>query len=143
MNIGSTWESGESNVVEERWEQLLCTNHAAHWPVTVIQLTAPLCCRDAAGNIRSLNPPVHLERQFLTCKGQFAVQLGGLGRKGLNLQACAFNTQGISHLLHPGVQSQMGLLSEDFSLSTADSDSKHLLHAHCSRRDRKTETCMM
>lgn len=60
MNIGSTWESGESNVVEERWEQFLCTNRAAHWPVTVIQLTAPLYCREATGNIRSLNPPAHL-----------------------------------------------------------------------------------
>lgn len=54
MNIGSTWECGASNVVEEQWEQLLCTNRAAHWPVTVMQLTAPLCSMEAAGNIRSL-----------------------------------------------------------------------------------------
>lgn len=54
MNVGWKRESGASNVVEERWEQLLCTNRAAQWPVTAMQLTAPLCCREATGNIRSL-----------------------------------------------------------------------------------------
>eukprot|EP00064_Thunnus_orientalis_P007834 superscaffoldBa00000892_g7856 len=74
-----------------------------------MQLTAPLCCREAAGNIRSLNPPVRLGRHFSAHRGQFAVQLDGLGRMELNLQASAFNTQGINHLLHHVLQK----LSED------------------------------
>lgn len=51
MNTAWTWAS---NVVEEPWGQLPCSNRAAQWPVTAIQLTARLCCREATGSSRSL-----------------------------------------------------------------------------------------
>lgn len=78
-----------------------------------MQLTAPLCCREAAGNIgssplHSSNFPFNLERHFSLGPRQFAAQLDGLDRMELNLQAFAFNTQGINHLWQPGVQTQMG-----------------------------------
>ena len=53
MNIAWTWESRESNVVEERWGQLPCSNRCcsvacysdtADWP----------CCGEATGSSRSL-----------------------------------------------------------------------------------------
>lgn len=95
------------------WKSNGSANHVAQWAVTAMQLTAPLCCREAAGNMRSSplhssNFPFNLERHFSLGPRQFAAQLDGLDRMELNLQAFAFNTQGINHLWQPGVQTQMG-----------------------------------
>lgn len=43
----------KANAVEEQGGQLPCINGAAHWPVTAMQLTDSLCCREA---LRSIPP---------------------------------------------------------------------------------------
>lgn len=102
-------------------EQLLCTNRAAQWPVTEMQLTASLLQRGNRGHqisaLHANSPHVHLERHYWAGPRQFAAQLDSLGRMELNLQASAFNTQSINHLWQPSVHTQMGLLGEDCSLS--------------------------
>lgn len=120
MDMGWTWETVASNVVEERLEQLLCTNRAAQWPVRAMQLTAPLCCMEATEKIRSLlymqTTLVFVERHFSGGPRQFAAQLDSFCRMELNHQASAFNTKSINHLWQPSVHTLSGLIGEDFSL---------------------------
>lgn len=121
MDMGWTWETVASNVVEERLEQLLYTNHAAQWPVRAMQLTAPLVLH--GGNrehqisiVHANNPRVRLERHFSGGPRQFAAQLDSFCRMELNHQASAFNTKSINHLWQPSVHTLSGLIGEDFSL---------------------------
>lgn len=53
MNVARVW--GKANVVEEQRGQLLCINGAAHWPVTALQPTDSLCCREAVRSITALS----------------------------------------------------------------------------------------
>lgn len=53
MNVAWVW--GKAKVVEEQRGRLLCINGAARWPVTALQLTDSLCCREAARTITALS----------------------------------------------------------------------------------------
>lgn len=123
MNTGWTWESGALNVAEEWREPLLCINRAAQWPVTAMQLTAALCCREhQISALHANNPHAHLERHFSAGPRQFAAQLDGLGRMALNLQPSAFNTKSINHLWQPQCAHTDGSWRRVFSFSKSSSD---------------------
>lgn len=96
---------------------------AAHWSGCSVacnrHAAAPLCCREAAGNIRSL-PYMQTTLMFIQRDTSQPVpgslQPDGPSRTTLNLRASAYNTQGGNHLWQPSVQTQMGLLPvEEFS----------------------------
>lgn len=54
VSVNIAWMWGKANVVQEQQGQLLCINGVAHWPVTALQLTDALCCRQAMRNITPL-----------------------------------------------------------------------------------------
>lgn len=84
MNVARVW--GKANVGEEHRGQLLCINVAAHWPVTAMQLTDSLGCREATRMPCMQRAPLFI-RETLLRSGlkQFAAQLDGrAGALGLN-----------------------------------------------------------
>ncbi len=140
-SMGRTLESRWSNVVEERWEQLLriisllsgllqrCSwllLHAAGRQ----QLKADLCltCKQPSSSFRET---------LLSRSEAVWTQLDRVGRTELNLQASAVNAKGTNHLRQPRAHTQMGLSRWRFpslsSQAAAESNSERLPHAYCGR----------